>query len=324
MKGIEEEKKDKRGIKSFFLNMLKGVVMGVAFIIPGFSGGTVAVILGIYNGFIGAITGLFKHFKSSFFFLLPIVLGILIGALAFMIPIDLAFRYVPLPAICLFVGLMLGGTPPVLNEIKKGGKPKITHIIALIAACAVAVGICFIPHITAASSENGLSAGTYFALIGIGALAAVGCVIPGISGSMIALIFGVYELVVGSCSDLLKFVNFGQSILVVLCFGVGIIIGFFTVAFLMRYLLKRFYRGTYYAILGFITGSIFSVFYVQQTGEGLLNHPEWSETIQTVLIILGVIMAAIGCAATFIFCKFFEKRKAKIEEKAPINEKPVD
>lgn len=298
------------GVKGFFLNMLKGAVMGVAFVIPGFSGGTVAVILGIYNGFIDAITGLFKHFKRSFFYLLPLVLGILICALAFIIPIDLAFKYIPLPAICLFVGLMLGGTPPIIKEARAGGKPKVTHIIALITACAVAVGICFIPHIVQPSSETGLSVGSYFMLLGVGMLAAVGCIIPGISGSMIALIFGVYDLVIGSCSDILKFTNVGQGILVVLSFGGGVLIGFFTIAFLMRYFLKRFYKGTYYAIMGFIAGSVFSIFYGQQTNGGLINK-DLSLTLQ---IVLAVVLAAVGFAATYIFCKVFEKRQAKSEE----------
>ncbi len=312
--GGEPSKKSSGKVAAFFLNMLKGAVMGVAFVIPGFSGGTVAVILGIYNGFIGAITGLFKHFKSSFFYLLPLVLGILVGALAFMIPIDLAFRYVPLPAICLFVGLMLGGTPPVINQLKEGGKPKAAHIIALIIACAVAVGICFIPHFNGVPTDGSLSVGSYFTLIGVGALAAVGCVIPGISGSMIALIFGVYDTVIGACSEAIRFVDFGRNILVILSFGGGIIIGFFTVAFLMRYLLKRFYKGTYYAIAGFIVGSVFSVFYTQATGDGLLN-PKWNGTMIAIIIVISVILAAIGFALTYIFCKYFEKRKAKIEEK---------
>ena len=62
-----EEKTKNEKTKNFFINVLKGAVMGIACIIPGFSGGTVAVFLGIYNGFIDAIAGLFKHFKKSFF-----------------------------------------------------------------------------------------------------------------------------------------------------------------------------------------------------------------------------------------------------------------
>lgn len=292
--------------RNFFIDVLKGAVMGVAFIIPGFSGGTVAVILGIYNGFIAAIAGLFKDFKKNALFLLPFLLGIVLGVVALIMPIKLGFEYIPLPLICLFVGLMLGGMPPIIKDA--GGRPKFTHILSALLALAFAVGICFIPSVGDATMA-GASFPTYLALAGVGMLAACGCVVPGISGSMIAMIFGFYDDVLDAAGGLMTFENVGRNLLTLATFGVGIIVGFFTIAFLMKFLLARFRKGTYYAIIGFIVGSIFSIYYKQET----LINPNIDLTLQ---IVLAVTLFAIGFAASFIFCKFVGKREDKLREVA--------
>ncbi len=306
----------RRTPKSFFIDMIKGFVMGVAVIIPGFSGGTIAVVLGIYNGFIDAIAGLFKNFKKNFFYLLPFVLGIMIGVVALIVPIRLGFDFIPLPLICLFVGLMLGGMPPILRDA--GGKPGPWHIVALVIACAFAVGICFIPVIGNGGMED---AGfpVYLALSGVGALAAAGCIVPGISGSMIAMIFGFYDDVIKAGNDLITFNNFWQSVLVLLAFGIGIIIGFFTIAFVMRALLRKFPKGTYYAIIGFILGSVFSIYYKQ--AQTMLINPELPVPLQ---VVLAVTLFAVGFAATFTFCMVSAKKEREIKEKEKASVEAVD
>ncbi len=307
---------ERRTPKSFFIDMIKGFVMGVAVIIPGFSGGTIAVVLGIYNGFIDAIAGLFRHFKKNFFYLLPFVLGILIGVVALIVPIRLGFEYIPLPLICLFVGLMLGGMPPIIRDA--GGRPGIGHIVALILACAFAVGICFIPAIGTGGMDDAPFP-VYLALAGVGALAAAGCIVPGISGSMIAMIFGFYDDVIKAGTDLIAFNGFWHNALILLAFGIGIIIGFFTIAFIMRALLRKFPKGTYYAIMGFIVGSVFSIYYKQ--AQTMLINPELPIPLQ---VVLAITLFAIGFAATFTFCMFTMKKEREIKEKEKAVVQEVD
>ena len=304
-----EEKTKNEKTKNFFINVLKGAVMGIACIIPGFSGGTVAVVLGIYNGFIEAIAGLFKHFKKSFFYLLPFIIGIVIGFAGMIVPINLGFEFLPLPIICLFVGLMLGGMPPIIKDA--GGDPKPAHIRALILAAAFAVGICFIPRGNADMTDAGFP--QYLSLSGVGVLASVGSIVPGISGSMICMIFGAYDLVLGTLNNIVtfNFATIGSDLLILLSFGIGMIIGFFSVAFLMRFLLRKFRKGTYYAIIGFVIGSVFSIYYKQHTGDGLIN-PALLLPLQ---IVLAVMLFAIGFVATYVFCKVFDGKKDKAKEK---------
>lgn len=297
--------------RNFFMDVLKGSVMGVAFIIPGFSGGTVAVILGIYNGFINAVAGLFKDFKKNALFLLPFLIGIVLGVVALIIPIQLGFKFIPLPLTCLFVGLMLGGMPPIIKDA--GGRPKVGHVVSALLACAFAVGICFIPSLDGATLENA-SFPAYLALAGVGMLAACGCVVPGISGSMIAMIFGFYDDILDAASGLMKLEmeSIGGNLLTLATFGIGIIVGFFTIAMLMKFLLARFRKGTYYAIIGFIAGSVFSIFYKQE----MLINPEIEVPLQ---IVLAVLLFAVGFAASFVFCMVMSGRNKKLTEKTSEN-----
>ena len=89
-------------------NLLKGMVMGIANIIPGVSGGTMAVSMGIYDRLIHSLTHLFKEFKESMKFLIPIFLGLGIALAGLSFIIEPAFKYFPLQTNCLFIGLIVG------------------------------------------------------------------------------------------------------------------------------------------------------------------------------------------------------------------------
>ena len=103
-------------------NLLKGMVMGIANIIPGVSGGTMAVSMGIYDKLIHSATHLFKEFKESIKFLTPIFLGLLIALAGLSFIIEPAFKYFPLQTNCLFIGLIVGGLPAVLGKIQAASK----------------------------------------------------------------------------------------------------------------------------------------------------------------------------------------------------------
>ena len=97
--------------KKPLVNFVKGIAIGIAMIIPGVSGGTLALILGIYSDLIDSVNGLFKHFGKSIKTLLPIILGALVGFLALVTPIKYGLENCPLVVITLFVGLIIGGIP---------------------------------------------------------------------------------------------------------------------------------------------------------------------------------------------------------------------
>lgn len=289
--------------KTFLLDMLKGGAIGIAMIIPGVSGGTLAVMMGVYDKIIESIGGLFKHFKKSVLCLLPILLGAILAFAAMYVPLQYALEYAPFPTILLFAGFMLGSCPDLIMQSKDNGFKKF-DVASVIIPLAVVVGICFIPSMGSVDLTPSMQTGGYFLLLLMGFLASCALVVPGISGSMLMLIFGYYQPLMDTIKGI--FTNFGHSALVLCCFAIGVVIGFFTIAKLMQILLKKFPRSTMWAIVGFVIGSIPAVVitFFHEYGAACLNPLQIS---------LGVVMFIVGGVATFLLAAYARKVTQKMQ-----------
>lgn len=286
-------------VKEFFKNAGLGAGIGIAMIIPGVSGGTIAVLFNVYDKLIGAISDLRKDFKNSFFYLLPIVIGALVGIAAMFLPLKYAIKYAPMPTILLFAGLMVGSFPKLFKDTYKNGF-KWTDIFAVVLPVAFVVGICFIPELGQADLGTEMPVWGYFVLILIGAVASCALVVPGVSGSLLLLIFGYYQPVLDTVSALLT--SFGHSVLVLALFAVGLIVGFFTIAKLMKFLMKKFPRGTGWAILGFVFGSIPAIF---------LTEEFTTAPVDGIQIAIGAILCLAGVIASYALAAYAEGRNSK-------------
>lgn len=290
-------------VREFFINTAKGGAIGLAMIIPGVSGGTVAVLLGIYDKLIESVGNLFKDFKKSILFLLPVLLGAVIAVGALIYPIGKALEYAPFPTVMLFAGLLLGSIPDLIFTARRNGF-KALDTVSVIISFALVVGLCFIPNIGNADLSANMSVGGYFLLILIGAVASCALVVPGVSGSMLLLIFGYYDQIIATFSALTT--DFGHSLLVLVAFAFGLVVGFFTIAKLMQFLLNRYRRGTFWAIVGFVIGSVPAVIITFFKDYG--TQPEVYLT--PLQISLGVILFVAGGIAT-LFLTLFAQKKAK-------------
>lgn len=250
-----ERAKQRVGAVQVLKDVLCGAAIGIAFIIPGFSGGTVAAILGVYERLVGAIADFFKHFQRSIATLFPIACGMLLGAAALILPIRWGMEYFPLPTVSLFVGLALGGLPPIK---RRAGTCNAKKIALFLAALLLAASLVFLPEATRPEGFlYHLDLGGYALLFLVGLAASCALVIPGISGSMLLLIFGYYTPLVALITDLILFGTQPlKSFSVLAVAAIGIVLGFFAVSAVMRYLLKKYSCETYSAILGFILGSV--------------------------------------------------------------------
>lgn len=295
-------------LKRFFLDAAAGYGIGIAFIIPGFSGGSLAAILGVYERLVGAIAGIFTNFKESIKTLIPIFLGLCAGAISLLYPLGWALSAFPLPTVALFVGLALGGTPQITKNLR--GKITWKNMLALALPALVALAICFAPT-GADINLLDLNFGGYLLLFAIGILGSSALVIPGISGSMILLILGYYNPLVSIITDhLFRGVDVGISILVLGSAGIGIAVGFIGISVIMKILLSRYRRGTFFAILGFIIGSIPTVFVSTAKDAGYtadtLPKSPW-------YWVACVLLLALGFAISFILVKI-SGRKENPEE----------
>lgn len=314
----EESEKKKNAFLGFLYDILRGVGIGIAFIIPGFSGGSVAAILGVYERLVGAVADIFKHFKTSVLTLLPILIGMLIGIAALIFPIQWGLHHYPIPTVTLFVGLAIGGIPSVTEKMK-GAKFSWQYALALFIPLLAAAALCFLP-LAGEVDLFSLNAGGYLLLILIGIVGSCALVIPGISGSMLLLIFGYYNPIVELITkNLLHGLNVGISFAVLACLAVGLVVGFFAISVIMRTLLKKCPRGTYFSILGFIVGSIPAV-YVSTVREA--NSFETAATLSALYSspwywVVSVVFLLLGFALSFGFWWYSRKQKQKKELQTP-------
>ena len=251
----------KRGL--FLADLLRGIGIGVAFIIPGFSGGSVAAILGIYERLVGAIASIFKSFKSSITTVLPIGIGMVVGAISLLFPLKWTLGTVPFPTVSLFVGLTLGCLPSLYENIR--GRITVSNAVAFALPMVLTLLLSFAPI----GSEVDLSSPGplgYLLLLLVGIVGSSALVIPGISGSMLLLMLGYYNPIVVMITDLIKGVLRGSfaggltSVAVLATLALGICIGFIGISVIMKKLFEVCKRGTYFAIIGFIIGSLPTVY----------------------------------------------------------------
>ncbi len=240
------------------LEILRGMVIGLANIIPGVSGGTMMVSMGIYDTIICSVTHLFKQFKKSILTLLPYAAGMVVALVSLSFVITWAFDNYPLPTNTLFIGLILGGLPAIFKQVK-GEK------IGVVGGVLFAAFFALIIVLQLIQSENvtviHLSVLEIVKLLLLGALASATMVIPGVSGSMILKLLGYYEPVIGSIKGLTTALVAGQwstvgyNIGILLPFAIGIVVGIFAIAKLIEVLLARWKGWTYCAILGLVVAS---------------------------------------------------------------------
>lgn len=253
-------------IKSF----LKGVVIGIANIIPGVSGGTMMVSMGIYDKLIHCITHLFSEFKQSVLFLLPIGVGMLVAIAASSFGLTWLFENLPIQTNLLFVGLILGGLPAIWKNVKgckaKGSKIHAGHILAGIIFFALVVGMAAMGEGEGSAADLSFGLINVLKLLGVGVIASATMVIPGVSGSMVLMLIGFYQPVLDAIKNFVTALTAfdingiltGCGILIP--FGVGVVIGIFAIAKLVELIFEKFPLYAYWAIIGLIVASPFAIY----------------------------------------------------------------
>lgn len=272
--------------------VIKGFIMGIANIIPGVSGGTLALTMGIYENFIGAISHFFSNLKENIKFLLPIFIGIGLSLLTMSNVITASFDKYPIPTTLFFMGLVIGGIPMLFSKIKgtKEVKKPISYIIMLLTFLLVMV-LAFSKEIFGGTLGNAdfsnLNIFGYLNLTLIGTIAAATMVIPGVSGSLVLMLLGYYFPIVNVIKELTHFNNIVSNILIAGFFGVGVLIGIVLIAKLIEWLLAKFETFTYFGVIGFIIASVLAI--------PVSVYHEVSNIVYTVpQVIIGIIFLVLG------------------------------
>lgn len=281
----------------FLLDILRGCAIGIANIIPGVSGGTLAVSMGIYDKIIGSVTGLFRHFKKSVTTLLPYGIGMILGLLGLSFIIEFLFANYPLPTVLLFIGLILGGVPALWSRLK-GKNTGVTGILLFAVFFALLILLPFIAGEERTDLVLTADVLTILKLFFVGMIASATMVIPGVSGSMILMSLGYYAPILSSINNFVRAVlDFNISAALTECailvpFGIGVLVGVFAIAKLISFLFARFEGYTYCAVLGLVAASPISIFTAFQ-----IPAPT------VIILIISVITLAAGFAIAYFLGK---------------------
>lgn len=298
----------KKSIKEKALDLVKGLAIGVSFIIPGVSGGTMAVILGIYDKIINAINNLVKKFVASIKILLPIALGAALAILICWYPFKLAFEHIMLVMVSLFAGFIIGGMPGIIDEVRNVKIKPIYIVVASIAIIlSVALGILSVlMELNIQSLYDSRPWWLYIIIVLVGIIASFALVMPGISGSMILMVLGFYTPTLNLIDNFLSWTNIGPSLSILACLALGVVLGVILASKIMAFLLSKFRVGTFYAIIGIIIGSLIAIYYNFEISEYYIRVGfRWWEILLSVLALLA------GVAVSYILVRYGRKDKNK-------------
>ncbi len=276
-------------MKEFIANILRGMVIGIANVIPGVSGGTMMVSMGIYDKLILVLTHFIKRMKEAVALLVPILVGMLLSIAIFAkIFSEILFPRFPLQTNLFFIGLILGGLPVIYGKVR-GNTIRIRQIIAFLLFFVMVVGFACVGEGGGSSADISFSAGNVVRLFGVGIIAAATMVIPGVSGSMIMMILGYYNTIIDTINDFINALKafdiaaMLDTFVVLVPFGIGVLAGIVAVAKLIEFMLKKYPLVTYWAIIGLIAASPFAILLMMEI-----------VTVGVVEIATGIVLLAVG------------------------------
>ena len=249
---------------------LCGLIFGTANVIPGVSGGTMLVVVGIFDRLTDAIAGVKKIFKN-FPFLLTFALGAGAGILISAKVISQMFVSFGVQTNMFFIGLILGGIPLIYRLGTAEKKPKPLCILPFVIAMAFVIALAVLEKLNifslTAETVEGFDLVFSLKMVGSAALAAVTMIIPGISGSFVMMLLGVYETIIGALSTF----NF----YVIIPFAIGAVVGIVVGAKLISMLIAKNRLMVYSALMGLVIGSVYAILpdgfgFNLQTGYGFV------------------------------------------------------
>lgn len=280
------------------INFIRGFCMALADSVPGVSGGTVAFLLGFYDKFIQSLNDIFAGNKAQRLeavkFLAKLLVGWLVGFCSAVLVLTSVFESHIYAISSLFLGFIIVAIPYVIAEEKETIKGKWAHLIFTVIGIALVVVISFLNPVSGKGisiDAGSLNFGLIIYVFIAAAVAITAMILPGISGSTLLLIFGLYVPIISAIKEVLRF-NF-EYVPVLIVFGLGIITGIVSMIRLLKMALKKFRSQTIYAIIGLMLGSLYAII----VGPTTLDEPQAAMTLSTFsplfFVIGGVIIVGL-------------------------------
>lgn len=286
-----------------------GIAIGMANVIPGVSGSTMAVVFNIYDRFVNAITLNIKKLIENRRFVIPVVGGMALGVLLFSKLITVLYENFPVQTDYFFTGLIIGSIPMLFSFMTKKqdgqkftAKKTISVVICALAGFAVLIGFGLLGSDvdTAKEISKSLPQWTFplaLHIFAAGFVGAIAMIIPGISGSLLMLIMGVYPIVMKSIPALFVPSQTLRAFFLLLPNGIGVLAGLLCGAWIVKTFLRIAPNQTYAVIFGLIAGSAIQLFPGIKGISGVLSG-----------------IACLLCVLTGIFLAYFSSKVTAKEE----------
>ena len=294
------------------LNLIRGFCMALADCVPGVSGGTIAFILGFYDKFVTSLDRLMSGTKEerieAFKFLIKIGIGWGIGAVLGVLVLTSVFESHIYAVSSLFLGFIVFSIPLIVKEEKEQFLKKYINIIFSILGIALVVGVAMATKFIAggeAIALNNLSIGTGIYVFVVAMIAISAMILPGISGSTLLLIFGIYIPVMTAIKG---FLSLDFSYFVGLCvFGFGVLTGIVLIIKLVKKALEKYRSQMMYFILGLMIGSVYPI----TLGPTTLDVPQEAMNLKTFSPIFFIIGGAVIIGLQVFKVTLEKKEKSK-------------
>ena len=301
---------EKHNTKSFVLAIVLGIFIGLAVIVPGVSGSTVAIIFGMYGALLYSIGNIFNDFKRCFLYLVPIGIGAVIGFVGGFLVIQKIFEKYMFAVVCLFAGLMIGAVPALTAELK-GEKRTLPRGLLmgagiLIPLCIGAFSILLGSESAGEESFTAFPAYLFILYVPLGALVSATQIIPGLSATAILMAFGQFKPILNSLH--LDYILENPVVIALyLCIGGGFLFGMVLISRFFSKMIEKRRGATFFLVVGLSLGSILSMFL---NPDMWMTYSMWAAGVDpTFDIICGVGLGAVGLVVSFALTRYELKRR---------------
>lgn len=285
---------------------IMGALIGLAVIVPGISGSTIAIIFKLYDKLLFAVGNLFRRFKQCIRFLLPIAVGLIVGVIAGFFSVKYLLELQPFAVISLFAGLMAGALPAVFGPIRstrptaKRGGLFAAGLLLPVAVSVISVLISAKTH----SFEN-LRFYHYLLFLLLGYIVAITQLVPGLSASAMLMMFGYFRPLLDSVS-----LTYWQSnpmvFLVYACLAAGFLLGLFTFSKFLSKISQNYKTPFYYTLAGLSCGSVVTMFY---NPDIVPVYGQWAGGGFAAELCLGIVLFLAGALVSFVLVCFEQKKE---------------
>ena len=280
-------------ITNWFIRLIKGIIVGIGFILPGLSGGVLAVIVGMYDPLIRFLANLKDKFLKNVMFFLPFAIGAAVGIVLFAVVVEKAFGKYAAQFVCLFVGFVAGTFPSLFKTAGKQGRKNKDFLILILSALGIfALMLAGGKQLTEVN-PNILS------WLASGLLMGLGLIVPGLSPSNFLIYFGMYDKMATGIKD------FDFAVIIPLVIGFILCVILFSK--IAAYLFKKYYPGMYHFILGLVIGSSLAIFPTVVFPAFQSNQLAMAGLSFTGAFLFCLVLFIAGTVSSYFFSKLEEK-----------------